>query len=171
MYRMTSAASSPLALAVPFSAGLLILQVRVSPWSASVACRIRLKGVGEPSSSIVTVTDALSVMTGPSFTGVTSIVNVSAVGSRFSPPSAVPPSSSTWKVKLVYGAPLAFGAGVKVSLPAVISVTVTSCPAETIAPSSFSVPCPARVVTCTRLKLFAGLSSGSLNPKFVVVKA
>ena len=69
----------PLAVAVPWLAAELMLQVRVS-LSASVACRVRPKGVGEPSSLIVTRVEAPSVMTGASLTGlmVTFTVMVSA---------------------------------------------------------------------------------------------
>ncbi len=41
-----------------------------------------------------------TVLAGSSFTAVTSIVIVFGVGSRFTPPLAVPPVSWTWKVKL-----------------------------------------------------------------------
>ncbi len=46
------------------------------------------------------VTTVLSAPLGASFTAVTSIVRVFAVGSVSTPPFAVPPSSCTWKLKL-----------------------------------------------------------------------
>ena len=53
---------------------------------------------------------------GASLTEATLIVIRLAVGSRSTPPLAVPPSSCTWKVKLAYGVPLALAAPVKVQL-------------------------------------------------------
>ena len=50
---------------------------------------------------------------GVSFTAVTLIVIVFALASRFTPPLAVPPSSSTWNVNVAYGLPFAFAAGLK----------------------------------------------------------
>ena len=47
------------------------------------------------------------------------------------PPLAVPPSSCTWNVKVEYGMPFAFAAGVKARLPAVMLATVTTWPAVT----------------------------------------
>ena len=55
----------PLTEAVPLDAPLEILQVIVSPVSASVACNVKLNAVGEPSSSMVTDVEAPSVITGP----------------------------------------------------------------------------------------------------------
>ena len=102
-------------------------------------------------------------ITGASFTAVTSIVNTLALGSRFTPPPAVPPSSSTWNVNVVYGLPLALPAGVNVRFG--MSATVMNWPAVTAVPLSFSVPAPGSVVICTRLNALAGMSSGSVNPK------
>ena len=45
-----------------------MLQVSVAPVSTSVAFRVRLKAVGAPSSDIVTLAEAPSVITGASFT-------------------------------------------------------------------------------------------------------
>ncbi len=46
------------------------------------------------------VATVLSVPDGASLTAATSMVMVFGVGSRSTPPLAVPPSSCTWKVKL-----------------------------------------------------------------------
>ena len=60
---------------------------------------------------------------GASLTDVTLTVIVLGVGSRSTPPLAVPPSSCTWKVKLAYAVPLALAAGVNISRPPVMSAT------------------------------------------------
>ncbi len=64
----------PPAPAVPLDAAVLILHVMVFP-STSVAFKVRLKAVGEPSSDMVTEVDAPSVIAGASLTGVTVNVN------------------------------------------------------------------------------------------------
>ena len=64
--------------------------------------------------------------------------------------------------------PLAFAAGVKTSRPAVMSAVVTTWPAVTGTPLRVRLPADGRVVITTAWKLLAGLSLGSLNPKFVV---
>lgn len=51
----------------------------------------------------------------------TEMVNFFAVGSVSIPPFAVPPLSWTWNVKLEYGVPFEFAAGVNISLPEVMS--------------------------------------------------
>ncbi len=80
----------PMAVAVPFPAGVLMLQVSGSP-SGSVASRVRSKAVGEPSSDMVTSTEVPSVMTGGSLTWL--IVTFTVMRSRSKP-------SSTLTIKL-----------------------------------------------------------------------
>ncbi len=60
---MDLAGPVPEAVAVPCAAAVEMLQVMGSP-SASVACKVRLKGVGALFSDIVTLTEAPSVITG-----------------------------------------------------------------------------------------------------------
>ena len=68
----------PLAEAVPWEAGLEMLQVRVSERLRSVALSVKAKAVGLLSSSTVTAAVAPSVITGASLTtrGVTVMVTV-----------------------------------------------------------------------------------------------
>ena len=60
----------PEAVPVPCDAAEEMLQVSVSPAFASVACSVRLKAVGDPSSDMVTLVEAPSVITGATFTDV-----------------------------------------------------------------------------------------------------
>ena len=64
---------------------------------ASLKPKSAVANVYAVSSSVVTV---LLAPDGASLTAVTLTVIVLAVGSRSTPPLAVPPSSCTWKVKL-----------------------------------------------------------------------
>ncbi len=57
----------PLAVAVPWLAGVRIPQMRVSPFT-SVACKVRLNGTGFPFLDITTVTGSDSVIAGGVFT-------------------------------------------------------------------------------------------------------
>jgi len=68
----------PLAEAVPCTAGVLMLQVMVSP-SASVPCKVSLKGV---EADMVTPMEAPSVLTGALLTAVTVMLTVA--GALFS---------------------------------------------------------------------------------------
>src|SRR3954452_5220780 len=116
----------------------------------------------EESSSTETVPSAPA---GASLTLTTFTVIVFAVGSRFLPPLAIPPSSLTWKSKEAYPAPLASGAGVKTSLPASMSATGTTWSAVTATPSRVSEPAPGSVLTLTAASALAGESLTSENPK------
>src|ERR1700686_3936413 len=103
------------------------------------------------------------------FTGVALKVIVLGVGSRFTPPLAVPPSSCTWNVKLAYAVPLAFAAGGNLSLPLVISASVTNWPVVTAMPLSVSVPAAGSVLIFTAKRLLAGVSLRSVKPKSAAV--
>ena len=104
---------------------------------------------------------------GASLTVVTSTVIVLGVGSRSTPPLAVPPLSCTWNVKLAYAVPLALAAGVNVSSPEAMSATRMNCPGVTATPLSVSVPDVGSVVILTARKTSAGVSLGSLKPKSI----
>src|SRR5205823_1285737 len=110
-----------------------------------------------------------SAPTGASLTAVTPIARVFGDWSRSTPPLAVPPLSCTWKVKLVYGEPLALAAGRKRKLPAVISLAAMNWPAKTAMPLLISVPLLGSAVTRTAFSVLAGLSSVSLKPKLAAV--
>ena len=107
----------------------------------------------------------VAIPTGASLTDITFTVRERGVGSRSTPPLAVPPSSCTWNVKLAYGVPLASAAGLNTSRPASIAPTVTNCPAVIAVPLSVSVPAPGSVVIRTAWSWLAGLSWGSVKPK------
>src|SRR5436190_2220983 len=109
---------------------------------------------------------------GASLTGVAFTVSVLGVGSRSMPPLAVPPSSWTWKVKVASGEPLAFGAGVNLSLPAVRSARGMDCPAAIGTPVLLvRLPAVGNVVIFTARNVWGGVelggreSFGSVNPK------
>src|SRR5688572_1009231 len=84
-------------------------------------------------------------------------------GSRLTPVLAVPPSSSTWKVKFAYGTPVVFAAGANCRLA--MLATLTTSPATTGVPLTVRAPTAGNVVILTPEKLFAGSSFGSANPK------
>src|SRR5262245_9525553 len=104
--------------------------------------------------------------TGASLTGVTLNVIVFGGWSRSKPPLAVPPSSFTWKVKVVYGVALLFvsSVGVNFSLLAAISLTRTAWPAVTatsVVPLfKVTVPLEGNVVTISVRKLFGATELG-----------
>ena len=66
--------------------------------------------------------------------------------------------------------PLALAAGVNTSRPALMSATLTNCPAVTAMPLSVRLPAPGSVVILTAASALAGLSFGSLKPKSAAVK-
>ena len=95
----------PAVTATPDSArvpapGMVLILTAVSALAGlslgSVKPKSALANVYAVSSSVVTV---LLVPAGASLTAVTFTVIVLGVGSRSTPPLAVPPSSCTWKVK------------------------------------------------------------------------
>ena len=110
----------------------------------------------------------LSVPAGASFTDVTSKVMVCGLASR-STPLVVPPLSCTANRKLALPAPLALRAGVKTSLLAVMSATVTDWSAVTSTLLSLSAPLLGSWVILTASSVFAGVSLASLNPKSATV--
>ena len=63
---------------------------------------------------------------GLSFTAVTLTVIVFAVGSRSTPPLAVPPLSRTLNVNVAYGEPFSSASGTNFRFPAVMSAADTS---------------------------------------------
>ncbi len=91
----------PEADAEPSEASEEMLQVRVSA-SASVALRVRLNAVGEPSSLIVTVVVAPSVMTGASLTDWTVTLTVMVSVPPF--PSETCTTKESEPLKLASGA-------------------------------------------------------------------
>src|SRR5262245_14437425 len=93
------------------------------------------------------------------------MVSTLGTGSRSTPPSAMPPSSWTWKVRLVYGEQLALGAGANRSWPAGIKDACTNCPEKTGKPKTVSVPAAGGVLLGALAILFGGASTGSLKPK------
>ena len=101
----------------------------------------------KPSGVSSRVVRVLLVPIGGSSTCGTSKVIVFGVGSVSIPPSAVPPSSFTWKVKFVYPTPYSSGAGVKVRLG--ISASAISCPADIATPESSRIPSAGKVVIMT----------------------
>src|SRR3989441_163909 len=157
--------AAPRTLSVPVPGSVVIF----TAWKAlggvswgSVKPKSARANVYAVSSSVVTV---VAVPTGASLTGVTFTVSARGVGSRSTPPLAVPPLSCTWNVKLAYGAPFASAAGVNTSRPASMSPTLTNWPATTAAPRTLSVPVPGSVATLTAWKPLAGVSWGSVKPK------
>ena len=116
------------------------------------------------------VATVVFVPAGASFTAVTFIVSVLALGPRSMPPLAVPPSSCTWNVKLAYPAPLALAAGLNLKRPALMSATVIVCPALTVTPLLASPPAPGSVLMRTAPRPLAGLSLLSLKPKSAALK-
>src|SRR5262245_63925309 len=86
------------------------------------------------------------------------MVSTLGTGSRSTPPSAMPPSSWTWKVRLVYGETLALSAGANRSRPPAIKDAGTNCPGKTGKPKIVSVPAAGGVVIRTPAKLFGGRS-------------
>src|SRR5262249_60008739 len=94
----------------------------------------------KPELKSVLVAGCVIVRFGVSATGVTLTVIVFGVGSRSTPPLAVPPLSCTWKVNEASGEPLALAAGVNTSLPPLMSATLTEPPAVTATPLSGSLP-------------------------------
>ena len=88
------------------------------------------------------------------------MVIVFADGSVSIPELAVPPSSFTWKVKLVYLLPLPLGPGVKISLLPLISATGIESFAVTALPLSFKLPFAGNVEIMT-----ADIASPSLSQK------
>src|SRR5207249_877913 len=139
----------PLSLSAP-ATGSVVIRTAWRPlaglsWGSvnPKSARANVYGV---SSSVVTV---VAVPTGASLTGVTFTVSARGVGSRSTPPLAVPPLSCTWKVKLAYGVPLASAAGANTSRPASRSPTLTNWPATTVVPRPLSVPVPGSVVIFT----------------------
>ena len=78
-------------------------------------------GVLSTRSSVLPSTSKVSGSTvGASFTGRTLTVIALGVGSRSTPPLAVPPLSRTWNVNVAYGDPNALSAGWNRRLPAVM---------------------------------------------------
>src|SRR5438876_110009 len=157
--------AAPRTLSVPVPGSVVIF----TAWKAlggvswgSVKPKSARANVYGVSSSVVTV---VAVPTGASLTGVTFTVSARGVGSRSTPPFAVPPLSCTWNVKLAYARPLASAAGVNTSPFASRSPTLTNCPAVTAVPLSLSVPVPGSVVIFTAWKASGGLSWGSVKPK------
>src|SRR5438552_1650065 len=155
-----AATAAPWTLSVPVPGSVVIF----TAWKAlggvswgSVTRRSARANVYGVSSSVVTV---VAVPTGASLTGVTFTVSARGVGSRSTPPFAVPPLSCTWNVKLAYGVPLASAAGANTSRPASMSPTLTNWPATTAAPRTLSVPVPGSVATLTAWKPLAGVSCG-----------
>ena len=119
------------------------------------------------SSKIETV---LEVPEGASLTEATLIVKVLGLGSRFTPPLAVPPLSCIWKEKLEYGEALVFAAGVNRSNPPLTSATAINCPLVTATPLSVRVPADGSVLIFTASRVLAGKSLVSLNPKSAAAK-
>ena len=97
----------------------------------------------------------------------TSIVIVLATGSRSIHPFAVPPSSLTLKVRVVYGAHVCHATGVYTSdgIPA----TPYSAFIVTGDHIYVNVPTDGNVGNLTHTKLFGGVSNGSVNPKSVLL--
>ncbi len=118
----------PEADAEPSEASEEMLQVRVSA-SASVALRVRLNAVGEPSSLIVTVVVAPSVMTGASLTAVTLTFTWTAVAEASDPSQALTVKASS--------VPLALAAGVQTRVSPLESSVV---PGTTATPPFVRVP-------------------------------
>ena len=112
----------------------------------------------------------LEVPEGASLTEVTLTVKLLGLGSRSTPPLAVPLLSCTWKVKLAYEIPLALLAGVKRSKPPLRSATTMNCPLVTATPLSVRVPAPGSVLIFTARSVLAGESLVSLNPKSAAAK-
>ena len=99
-----------------FTACRLLAGLSVGIAEAEVA---RLDRVGQVVAGLDSLVGASGLLVG-SENDVTLNVIVWAVGSRSTPPLAVPPLSCTWKVKLPSGKPLLPGAGVKRNWPPVI---------------------------------------------------
>ena len=112
----------------------------------------------------------LEVPEGASLTEVTLIVNVLGLGSRLTPPLAVPPLSCTWKVKLAYGLPLPLVAGEKRSRPVLRSASAIICPIVTATPLSLRVPDAGKVLIFSANSVLAGESLVSLKPKSAAAK-
>ena len=92
-----------------------LVTVKMTVWPDSSAGPVLIEvakpgTVAAPESSS-TVWSAPTENDGASLTAVTSMVIVFGVGSRLAPPSAVLPSSWTWKSKLKTAEPLSFAAG------------------------------------------------------------
>ena len=111
-----------------------------------------------------------TAIVGASLTALRLTVSVLAEAARSMPPLAVPPPSCTWNVKLAYPAPLALACGVNTSRPALMSATVTVCPTPTATPLFVRLPVPGSVPIRTAIRLLAGLSPVSPNPKSTALK-
>src|SRR5258705_9189449 len=99
----------------------------------------------------------------PSPPAMTLTVIVLGVGSRSTPPLAVPPLSCTWNVKLAYPAPFAFAAGVNESLPATISATDTTRPGTIDVPANANLPAAGMGANFTESNEIDGVASPSLD--------
>ena len=150
---LTATPAPLVALSVPLDTASSV-RSRSVPASGSLIDR-PVSAVGV-SSAIVSVAGVW--LTGTSFTAATLIVSVFGVASMLLPPSAVPPSSCTWNVKLATPAPWASAGGVQVSRPSATSLATTKSPALTRLPFQRSVPCPGNVVIVTRSKVWPSAS-------------
>ncbi len=149
---------------VPLTGLCTDTRVRVSPLSTSVSLASRAAAVMVIAVSSSVVARSLTA-TGASLTGAIVKRNTLGVGSRSTPPLAMPPLSRTWKVNGPTPVPLRFNAGMNCS--DAICATVSSWPAVTATPLNVNVPSLAggKVVITTDLNVSTGLSMGSVKPK------
>ena len=193
-WKVNEASAAPLALAAGVQTSLPdVMSASVTTWPAVTAAPLSrsdpsagsvviltaskvLAGVSnesvKPKSAAASVTAVsslvvmvLSAPAGASLTVVTLKMIVFGVGSRSTPPLAVPPSSCTRKVKLASPAPYVLAPGAQTSLPDVMSASVTTWPAVTAAPLSRSDPPAGSVVILIASRALAGVSNGSVKPK------
>ena len=107
----------------------------------------------------------LSVPSGASFTAVTLTVIVFGVGSRSTPPLAVPPSSCTWNVKVAYGVPLSFGVGRELQIARRDVRDRNALARRHVHPVELQLPVARQRRDRHRRQALAGVSFGSVNPK------
>ncbi len=149
---------------VPLTGLCTDTRVRVSPLSTSVSLASRAAAVMVIAVSSSVVARSLTA-TGASLTGAIVKRNTLGVGSRSTPPLAMPPLSRTWKVNWPRLAPLTLKAGVKVRVA--ICAAVSSWPAVTGTPATRNTPSAVggRLMITTDCRALAGVSLGSVKPK------